>query len=33
MDSSDDGRVKCPECGIALSEVEEIDDDIEVGEG
>lgn len=25
----DDGRVKCPGCGDALSEVEEIDDDIE----
>lgn len=25
----DDGRVKCPNCGEALSEVEEIDDDIE----
>uniref|UniRef100_A0A914EKZ8 Uncharacterized protein n=1 Tax=Acrobeloides nanus TaxID=290746 RepID=A0A914EKZ8_9BILA len=24
-----DGRVKCPGCGDALSEVEEIDDDIE----
>lgn len=25
----DDGRVKCPTCSEALSEVEEIDDDIE----
>ena len=24
-----DGRVKCPTCGEALSEIEEIDDDIE----
>ncbi|KAI3413740.1 hypothetical protein GPALN_011222 [Globodera pallida] len=24
-----DGRAKCPECGTALSEVEEIDDDVE----
>ncbi|VDM78404.1 unnamed protein product [Strongylus vulgaris] len=26
---SDDGRAQCPSCGEALSEVEEIDDDIE----
>lgn len=25
----DDGRVKCPGCSNALSEIEEIDDDIE----
>ncbi|CAK5011470.1 unnamed protein product [Meloidogyne enterolobii] len=25
-----DGRLKCPECSVALSEIEEIDDDIEV---
>lgn len=29
LNIADDGHAKCPNCGDALSEVEEIDDDIE----